>query len=145
MNPVSSTPLRRAVSAALSLAGVVVAQAQLPQAPQASPVDVPSVRADSSVVAPLAPPSSGPTPTPFIVGPLRLRPHLLLEFVDADGLQSRPGHPLSSRIETVAPGFLLEFGDRWSFDYTPSWKYYSNREFRDTLDHSLRLSGGQLI
>ena len=33
-------------------------------------------------------------------------------------------------------------GNYWTVDYSPTWDFYSSREFRDTLDQNVRLAGG---
>jgi hypothetical protein len=80
--------------------------------------------------------------TPFQWGPFNLRPHFLYRFLYGNGIQSRPGQPLTTAIHEVSPGMFLGLGDHWTLDYTPTWTFYSNHQFRDTLDHSVVLNGG---
>jgi len=87
--------------------------------------------------------SLAPAPaSPLEWGPFNIRPHIIYRILYSDGLQSTPGHPTSTTINTFAPGFLAELGTHWSFDYTPSWNEYSSHQFRDTLDHAAKLIWG---
>ena len=78
--------------------------------------------------------------SPFKWEPFVLRPHLLYRFLYGDGIQARPGVPSTTAIDTFSPGFLLEVGTHWTFDYTPTWDLYSNHQFKDTLGHDLSLA-----
>jgi hypothetical protein len=78
---------------------------------------------------------------PFQWGPIDLRPHLLYRIMHGDGIQSIPGRQLSSWIQNVSPGVLLDLGADWNVDYTPTWSYYSNRAFRDTFEQAANLNG----
>jgi hypothetical protein len=78
---------------------------------------------------------------PFQWGPVNLRPHLLYSFSYADGLLSAPGEPSSSIINQFSPGMLFTIGSHWTLDYTPTWLWYANNKFNDTLSHSVALNG----
>lgn len=79
---------------------------------------------------------------PFQWGPVTLRPDLFYRFLYGNGIRSSTNQSLTTAIHEIAPGFLFEIGRHWTLDYTPTWRLYSNNQFRDTLDHSVRLSGG---
>ncbi len=86
--------------------------------------------------------SAAPTDSyPLRWGPIRARPHLDYLFVYGDGVPSRPGRTLTTVVNQFSPGVLFEVGRHWVLDYTPILKFYSNKEFRDTLDHSVVLRG----
>ncbi len=85
--------------------------------------------------------SAEDTPSPFQYGPIVLHPHLLYRFLYSDGTQARPGHPTKTNVNNIAPGITVDLGTYWKLDYTPTWNYYSSRDFKDTLDHVVDLSG----
>ena len=97
----------------------------------------------SQVLAPL-----GVTPLLSHEGPLAqwgvvsVRPHLFYRLLYGDGIQASLGQPETTAIQELSPGILLGLGTHWNLDYTPSWTVYSNRAFRNTLDHSASLTGG---
>jgi len=76
------------------------------------------------------------------LGPINLRPHLLYRLSYGDGIPSRPGTQTKTVINELAPGILLELGDRWHLDYTPTLRLYSSSVFRDTTDQSVIFAGG---
>ncbi len=82
-----------------------------------------------------------PAPSPFVFGPYSLDPHFLYRFLYTTGLQVRPGEPTTGYINSIAPGIGGDLGSHWTFDYTPTWMIYTNREFRDSVDHSAELTG----
>jgi len=83
-----------------------------------------------------------PDPPPLQWGPLGFRPHAFYRFLHATGLPAAGTNHVDSIVQEISPGLLLNLGDHWSLDYTPTWRFYSNDEFRDTLDHYVRLIGG---
>jgi hypothetical protein len=80
-------------------------------------------------------------PQPFKWGWLTVRPHALYQFVYATGILSTPGAPQKTTIQTFSPGILFDLGDHWSLDYTPTLRFYSNRNFQNEFDNSVTLSG----
>jgi hypothetical protein len=78
--------------------------------------------------------------TPFIWGPLSLYPSLSYNYSASDGIESEPGHPSTTVVQTVSPGFMLSAGNHWSIDYAPSWTFYSSPLFHDTVDQQLQLA-----
>jgi hypothetical protein len=122
----------------LSAAGLVAQQdvfVPLPQAPVQAPqpFGVQMVPDPSLLFAPS--PES-----PFEWGSFILKPHFLYRFLYGDGVQSRPGHQLTTAINSFSPGVLMNLGN-WTLDYTPTWNLYSNSAFRDTLGEDERLAG----
>jgi hypothetical protein len=71
-----------------------------------------------------------------------LRPHAFYRFLYGDGIPSSGTNHVNTTIQEVSPGLLFGLGSHWSLDYTPTWRIYSSSAFRDTLDHSVRLTGG---
>ncbi len=72
---------------------------------------------------------------------LSLHPALAYTLTYSEGVQSEPGHPSNTYVETVAPALLLNAGKHWALDYAPTWSYYSNRAFQNTPDQSIVLTG----
>jgi hypothetical protein len=77
-------------------------------------------------------------------GPVRVRPHILERVLYGDGIPARPGEQFKTTINEFAPGVLFDLGDLWRLDYTPTLRFYSSSQFRDTLDHSVLLNGGTI-
>ena len=83
----------------------------------------------------------GPPVSPFNLGPVNLRPHLLYRYLHATGLPVSQGLQVATEINTFAPGLLLDIGQHWAVDYTPTWTYYTTPTMRDTHDHALSVRG----
>ncbi len=75
-------------------------------------------------------------------GPITLHPHPFYQFLYGSGIASAPGKQQDTYVQTFAPGMLINLGDHWTLDYTPTLKFYSTSSFQDTLDHSATLSWG---
>ena len=80
--------------------------------------------------------------SPFRWGPVNLRPHVDYQFLYGDGIPAAPGQARVTAINQISPGVTAEIGTHWILDYTPQLSYYSNKDFRDTVDHSVSLTGG---
>jgi hypothetical protein len=78
---------------------------------------------------------------PFQWGPVAFRPHVFYSFSYGDGIQSQPGNQRKTALHTLSPGVLMQIGHRWTVDYTPIFKFYSNDAFSNTLDHDLSITG----
>jgi hypothetical protein len=83
-----------------------------------------------------------PKGLPFSYGPVTFRPHLTYQFLYGDGISSGPGNQHKTAVNQFSPGILLNIGEKWVLDYTPTLRYYSNKAFTDGVDHSVRFSGG---
>jgi len=79
--------------------------------------------------------------TPLQWGTLEAKPHFSDRFVYSDGLQASLGHPLSTHINSLSAGVLLDIGSHWTLDYNPTWIAYSNHAFKNSVDQSLKLVG----
>lgn len=82
-----------------------------------------------------------PNSSPFQWGWLALRPHAVYDWTYGNGLQAAPGEPRNSTFQQFAPGLLADLGDHWTIDYTPTWSFYSNPAFRNSVDESVNLMG----
>src|SRR5262245_40738190 len=75
-------------------------------------------------------------------GPVSVRPHVFYRFLYGDSIPTATTNFAATYINEISPGILLGLGNHWSLDYTPTLRYYSSSQFRDTLDHYVRLTGG---
>ncbi len=55
------------------------------------------------------------------------------------------GRQYITAIDSLSPGFLIDAGSHWSFDYTPTWELYSNHIFHNTVDELANLAANYLI
>ena len=85
--------------------------------------------------------SNGDSSQPFQYGPVTLHPHINYSFSYGSGIQSGVNNQQNSIIQQLSPGISADLGKHWSLDYTPTIHFYSNKEFRDGVDHSVSLSG----
>jgi len=74
-------------------------------------------------------------------GPIDMHPRLSYTFTDGNGIQSEPGEQAVTVVNTVTPGVLLNVGQHWSIDYSPSFTFYSNPEFKNAVDETVFLRG----
>jgi hypothetical protein len=79
---------------------------------------------------------------PFQYGIFNLRPHPYYRFLYGAGILAGTNQAVNTVINQISPGFLLEIGKHWTLDYTPTWTFYSSSQFKDSLDHSITLTGG---
>ncbi|HTY88534.1 MAG TPA: hypothetical protein VMB80_13790 [Candidatus Acidoferrum sp.] len=110
-----------------------------PSAPDQTPAAVQQVN-EMDVFA--APPET--ESQPFKWGAFTLRPHPYYQFLYADGIQANTNQVANTAIQTIAPGALLEMGQHWTLDYTPTFSIYSNRQFSDAFGQTARLVGGTI-
>ena len=81
-------------------------------------------------------------PQPLRFGPVTFRPHPFYSFLSASGLQSNTNNSQNSIINTIGAGMTVDLGRHWTLDYTPTLRFYSNHDFRDSVDHAASLTGG---
>jgi Putative beta-barrel porin 2 len=79
---------------------------------------------------------------PFQLGPVIAKPHLNYSLTYANGVQSSPGNPQSTLVQSLSPGVLFVLGTHWTLDYTPTLTFYSDKNLNDSVSHSLSLSWG---
>lgn len=149
----SATAARRSVHAGLYaavLGGLCAAQSAAAQG--------------QSVIAPPPPAFSGKAPTLSLYGApeeettpvesslgaaqgalewgiARLHPSVFYRLMYGDGLNYSPGNSAKTWINEIAPGMLVNIGEHWTLGYTPTLRYYSSKQYKDTLDHSVFLNG----
>jgi hypothetical protein len=79
---------------------------------------------------------------PFRWGPVTAQPHLLYRFFYATGLPLSPGNQQNTMVQEFSPGVLFDIGNHWTLDYTPTLRFYSNRNFKNEFNNSISLNGG---
>jgi hypothetical protein len=77
----------------------------------------------------------------FQWGGVHLQAQFTYQFLFASGVQVQPGQKEDTLTHTFSPNFSAALGPHWTFDYAPSYRMFSQKDFRDTLDHSLSLMG----
>jgi len=75
------------------------------------------------------------------LGFLHLFPHLTYTVSYGNGLQSAPGQRSNSLMNELSPGIFIRLGNHWSIDYTPTLRFYSSPDFKDSVDQVVTLSG----
>ncbi len=74
-------------------------------------------------------------------GSVIFHPHFEYSLTYGNGLV-QSNREEKSFIHQISPGTRIDIGPRWSLDYTPNILIYSDKSFRDTVDHLINLSGG---
>jgi hypothetical protein len=113
-----------------------------PTTPETPPALQPFQTTEMDVFVPAGAAPSQELAQPFRYKFLTLRPHIDYQFLYGNGILVAPGQPESTAIQEIAPGFRLDVGDHWILDYTPAWTLYSNKQFQNTFDQAVKLTGG---
>lgn len=74
-------------------------------------------------------------------GPVTAHPHLSYGLTYGDGLLASRGERENTIYHMVTPGMRLDVGKYWLVDYSPRLVFYDSDQFRDTLNHDVRLLG----
>lgn len=139
---------RQAGAALLCLLGFASAgkAQQVLSAPPSYSLTPPAVQAEQNErMGTLSPGANFSLPGPSDLlewGPVNVRPHLTYQALYGDGIQSTPGQQSKTFIQQFAPGVTFGLGSHWNLDYTPTLIYYSSKQFHDSLDQSVTLTGG---
>ena len=75
-------------------------------------------------------------------GALHLRARASYQFVYDTGIHSQPGKSSDTFTHTVSPGMTIFFGPHVSLDYSPSFRFFSQSDFHNTVDQAVSLSAG---
>ena len=78
---------------------------------------------------------------PLKWGPVDVRPHAFYRFLSGDGIPAAGSNHVSTVIQQISPGLLINLGNHWAVDYTPTWSIYSNNQFQDSFDNNVSLNG----
>jgi len=111
-------------------------------APPVQPQDQLNQVNEMDVFQPAGQAEQNTLPDIFIYGPLQLRPHFDYHFMYGNGVQSAPGDQQSTIVQEFSPGLMIDLGPHWVLDYTPTLRFYSDKNFKDGVDHNVTLTGG---
>jgi len=78
----------------------------------------------------------------FRWGKFNLHPDFSYRVSYGDSLSRRVGEQSDSWIHEFSPGILINLGEDWSLDYTPTMRWYSDEHFSDVVNHRVYLRGG---
>lgn len=79
---------------------------------------------------------------PFLkYGRIEARPYINYSGTYNDAMLLQPGVVGNTFIDMIAPGVAVNLGQRFSFNYSPTFIWYSNGLFRDTVAHAFSGSG----
>jgi hypothetical protein len=73
-------------------------------------------------------------------GITHFHPRLMYRLSYGDGLPGSNGEG-QTLVNELIPGVTLNIGDRWAIDYTPTIRFYSSDNYRDSVDHRVSLHG----
>ena len=90
----------------------------------------------AQLLASLLPETIGP-----LLAPVEFHPHLFYRFIYGNAIPVSPTEHATTAIQEISPGLLLNLGSHWTLDYTPTIRLYSNKQFPDSTDESVVLSG----
>jgi hypothetical protein len=79
---------------------------------------------------------------PLQWGPVTLRPHVFYQFTYGTGILSGTDQQHDTVVQSFAPGILFVLSPRWTLDYTPTFTFYSDKNFKDSVGQSVTLTGG---
>jgi Putative beta-barrel porin 2 len=79
---------------------------------------------------------------PLQWGPVTLRPHVFYQFTYGTDILSSTNQHNDTVIQSFAPGVLFVLSPRWTLDYTPTFTFYSDKNFNNTVGQSVTLTGG---
>jgi hypothetical protein len=123
-----------------ALAGQVIANAVVQ--PQVVTLDQQDQPNEMDVFTPAGETPVSTLPEIFRYGQLQLRPHADYTFLYGTGLQNVPGDQQESIVQELSTGILMNLGRHWTVDYTPTFQFYSNSKFKDSVNHAATLTGG---
>ena len=79
-------------------------------------------------------------------GALHLRARASYQFSYETGLNSAPGQSAGgSYSPTFSPGVNIQIGPHVSLDYSTLFRFFSEKDFHDTIDHAISLTAGARI
>jgi hypothetical protein len=72
----------------------------------------------------------------------KLRPRVFYRFSYGNDLPFAPNQRENSILQEVSPGISIRLGEKWGIDYTPTFRFYSSDQFRDTFENRVIFAGG---
>ena len=85
--------------------------------------------------------AKAPNTTILRWGPVDFHTHLLYRFLYGDGIPATANNKVATAMNEIYPGLLVNAGEHWSLDYTPSLHYYSTKLLQDAVNQSASLHG----
>lgn len=131
-----------------ALSGAARAQSVLAPPPASVSVMPPAIAALGPGAMQVFPPDSAAADIldelhPLQWGPVTVRPHASYQFTYGSGIRFSTNQPAANTIvQTFSPGVLFVLGPHWTLDYTPSFTFYSDKNFQNTVGQSVTLTGG---
>jgi hypothetical protein len=75
-------------------------------------------------------------------GAVHVHPRASYQFLYVTGIHSQAGNEADTYTHTLAPGMTLILGPHVTADYGASIRFYSEKDFHNTVDHSFSLHAG---
>jgi hypothetical protein len=75
-------------------------------------------------------------------GSLHVRTRASYQFLYSTGVHAAPGQSADTFTHTLSPGVTLDLGPHVSVDYSPSFRFFSQRDFHNTVDQFVTLTAG---
>jgi hypothetical protein len=123
------------------LAGPVVMQTPPPTPVQAQEQQDDAVNNDMAVFVPFNNQRDGSLPEPFKFEGMVFRPHGDYQFLYVNGMLASPSNLQNTFVHTITPGIAVDLGKHWTFDYSPSFVFYSDSAFHNAVNHNVSLNG----
>jgi hypothetical protein len=87
--------------------------------------------------------STIPSPADFLFwGPVTVHPHVDYSVTYGNGIQSQPGQPNTSLVQTFTPAATFVIGNHTTINYAPSFTFYSSQNLHDSFNQSFELNWG---
>ena len=131
-----------------ALTGTAQAQSVIAPPPSSVPVTPPAIEALGPGEMQVFPPNSAAANLldelhPLQWGPVTVRPHASYQFTYGTGIRFSTNQPPANTIvQSFSPGVLLVLGTHWTLDYTPTFTFYSDKNFNNTVGQAVTLTGG---
>jgi len=90
----------------------------------------------------VTPPLAAPVNALMRWGAVNVHLHAAYQFLYDSGVHVAPGISTITYTHTLTPGLTMNLGPHVMLDYTPAIRFYSQKDFHNTVDHSLNLNGG---
>lgn len=75
-------------------------------------------------------------------GALHMHAHASYQFLYASGIHSQPGKNEDTFTHTLSPGISLNIGPHVNLSYSPSIRFFSQKDFHTTVDHLATMTAG---
>lgn len=86
------------------------------------------------------PPPPPPPDEPFQSGPWVFRPQLDAQLIYATALLAKSNDVENTSIVQISPGIIVDLNPHWEFSYSPTIRFYSNKQFHNEFDNNFAVS-----